>query len=327
MTGEPLVSVVVPTRGAPVLEECLAALAAQSFERLEVVVVADGVPAPDAPGARLVALPERMGFAAAVNAGVAAAAGSVVAILNDDAFVRSDWVAEGLACLERHPRAASVATKVVRSDDASVLDGCGDTLTRSLKAYRRGQGARDDGRYDREEEVFGASGTACLWRRAAFEALGGYDARFVAYYEDVDLAFRARLAGYEAWYAPWAVAAHRGGATSAGEAALFDGFYAARNRWAMIVKDAPRSWLVRRAPLLVAAEAASLARAAADGRLRLHVDAARSVLRERATWRTARAEVQRSRVSAPAELDRLLERAFPPLRASVARARRSGASV
>src|SRR5437762_2070376 len=80
------------------------------------------------------------------------------------------------------------------------------------------------------EQVFSASGTACLWRTSAFRALGGFDESFFAYYEDVDLGFRARLAGFECWYAPRAVALHEGGATTGADWAQFEALHAVRNR-------------------------------------------------------------------------------------------------
>jgi GT2 family glycosyltransferase len=315
----PLVSVVVPTAGrADALERCLDALGRQTCRRFEILVVADGGAAP-AVGARFaelrtLALAERRGFGAAVNAGAAAGRGRYLAVLNDDAEPEPAWLEELLRGAARHPRAAAVATKVLRRDDPSVLDGCGDALTQGLKAYRRGLGEVDRGQYDAEEQVFSASGTAALWRIDAFRALGGFDEAFLAYYEDVDLGLRARARGFECWYAPQARALHEGAGTASADWAAFESFHAVRNRWLAIAKTVPRAWILRKLHLVLAGEVLSLARALARGELRLMLRAYRDVLR------TRRGAAPSERI-AVAELRRLTERRLPPLRMSLWRLR------
>jgi GT2 family glycosyltransferase len=280
------VSVVVPTRGrVDALARCLSALAGQSLAPEQTIVVADGADPSTADLVRVdypgVTLLEREpgGFGAAVNAGAARTSTAWIAILNDDAVPRQSWLAELVACAERHPAAASIASKVVRAEDERVLDGCGDCLTYALKAYRRGLGERDSGQYEREEQVFSASGTACLWRADTFRALGGFDESFLAYYEDVDLGLRARLRRHECWYTPRAVAAHEGAATSRADWAAFESFHAVRNRWLMLARAIPRSWLLRLLPWIVAGELLSLARAVARRNVRLVLRAYADVIR------------------------------------------------
>jgi len=317
--NRPKVSVVVPTSGGrALLARCVASLGAQRFRDFETIVVdnASNTAADPVhrrlPDVRVIPLARDVGFAAAANAGARAAAGNYIAFLNDDVEADPSWLGELVACLERHPRAASVAPKVRRSDDIRELDGAGDGMTLALKAYRRGQGRRDDGRYDTEEQVFSASGTACLWRADVFRSLGEFDSSFFAYYEDVDLGFRARRAGYECWYAPRAVAVHRGSATAASRWREFESGYAVRNRWATIVKNAPARWVARHAHWIVAGEVLSLGRAAIAGdlglMLRAYVDVARSARAERAKRRLA---VGRPDVPY-AELMRTVTRRLPP---------------
>lgn len=324
--GQPRVSVVIPTSGGrALLGRCVASLRAQRFRDFETIVV-DNAPRAEAapvqrrlPDVQVVRLERDVGFAAAANAGARAAAGDLLAFLNDDVEVDPGWLAELVACLERHPHAASVAPKVLRSDDMRVLDGAGDGMTLALKAYRRGQGRRDDGSYEIEEQVFSASGTACLWRGEAFRSLGGFDGSFFAYYEDVDLGFRARRAGYECWYTPRAVAVHRGSATAAPRWREFESGYAVRNRWATIVKNAPVQWAARNAHWIVAGELLSLARAASAGDLglvlRAYADVARAAGALRAAHDLGRPDVPY------AELTRTVIRALPPPATSLWRLR------
>lgn len=321
MSTSPLVSVVIPSwNGLEFLDACLTSLARQRFDDFEVIVVDNASDDGSVdfmrqhfPTVRVLALLENLGFAGAVNAGARSARGTYIAVLNSDTEVDPEWLAELVACLERHPRAASIASKVLRLDDDAVLDGAGDSMTRSLKAYRRGWGEVDRGQYDTEDEVFSASGTACLWRADVFRELGGFDASFFAYYDDVDLGFRARLAGYESWYAPRAVVGHVGHGTSQLSWRAFESLHSVRNRWATIVKDAPASWLLRNWHRLLAGEVMSISRALVNGDLRLHIQAYGQAGRLLAGWRGERRQIQSQRSVGYEELRQVAKRSLPPL--------------
>lgn len=318
------VSVVVPNLdGASLLPHCLAALERQRFEDFEVVVVDNGsrdgsveLVRGRLPSARVVELGHNRGFAGGANAGAAAAAGRYLAFLNNDAEPRTDWLAELVACRERHRRAASVASKILRRDDPSVIDGAGDAMTRSLKAYRRGAGEPDGAPFDLDAQVFSASGTACLWDAAIFDSLGGFDESYFAYYEDVDLGFRARLAGYECWYAPRAVVIHVGAATARHVEGL-DHRYSVRNRWATVIKDAPGEWLVRNAHLVALGELLSWSRIAAAGDVRLLARELGRVVVGLPGLLRRRSETQRARTVSYAELASAAPEPFPPRRRSI----------
>lgn len=218
------VAAVVPTyEGAAWLERCLRSLDRQRRPFAAVVVVDDG--SRDAtvawlseawPDVRLVALARNHGFATAANRGVAAADDcDAVALVNNDVELAPDWLARTAAALEAEPRAAAVACKMVSSRQEGMLDDCGDVLRRDGTCEQRGQGWLDDGRWDTPGEVFGACAGAALYRRAPFVAAGGFEERFGAYLEDVDLALRLRLGGWRCLYEP-AVARHWSGGSAAG---------------------------------------------------------------------------------------------------------------
>jgi GT2 family glycosyltransferase len=233
-------AVVVAWQSAADLPACLAALDAQDHDELEVVVVdnasSDGTAALLAP---LVAAPRRhplrvrtnptnRGFAGGVNDGLARLAPDVGAVLlvNPDAVPAPDLVRWAVAALTADPRRGSVQPKVLRAvrspDGRRVIDTTGHVLTRARLLRNRGEGHLDVGQYDEPGEVFGVSGAVALHRRAMLDDVAWRhpDGRrevltedLFAYFDDVELDWRARVRGWTAWYEPAAVAVHvRGGA-------------------------------------------------------------------------------------------------------------------
>jgi GT2 family glycosyltransferase len=159
----------------------------------------------------VLASPENRGYTGGANAILRAAPDAdYVLLLNPDVRVRPDFCSELLRAAEAEPRAAIFAGKLVRPD--GMLDSTGVVARRSGRNEDRGTGTPDDGRFDRPEEVFGATGAAMLLRRSAMEELAVdgevFDEAFFLYHEDNDLSWRSRLAGWKALYVPTAVAEH-----------------------------------------------------------------------------------------------------------------------
>ncbi|MFQ5767536.1 MAG: glycosyltransferase family 2 protein [Acidobacteriota bacterium] len=173
----------------------------------------------DDPPFDLLLLPDNRGYAGGHNAGLRTGDEEFVQLLNPDVRLQPAFLGEALKTLERHGRAGAVTGKLLRADSSlhplpgPVLDSTGIIMTRSQRHLDRGAGQPDRGQYDTEEEVFGASGAAPLYRRAMLQdvaVLGEvFDEIFFAYREDADLAWRARLLGWSAFYTPRACAAHR----------------------------------------------------------------------------------------------------------------------
>ena len=160
----------------------------------------------------VLASPENRGYSGGANAILRAAPDAdYVLLLNPDVRVRPDFCSELLRAADADPRAAIFAGKLVRPDGRT-LDSTGVVARRSGRNEDRGTGTPDDGRFDRPEEVFGATGAAMLLRRTAMEevAVEGevFDEAFFLYHEDNDLSWRSRLAGWKALYVPTAVAEH-----------------------------------------------------------------------------------------------------------------------
>lgn len=223
----PLASVVVPTwNGAHLLDPCLRSLAAQTYPHVE-VIVADGA-STDAtaevvggwPGVRLLRLPRNRGFAGNVNAGLRAARGEVLLLLNNDAEAEPEWVGACVEALRDHPRAGSVASKMLYPD-GHTLNTVGDGLTRDGRPFQHGSGQPDGPAWCVPREVLGASGGAAAYRRAMLADVGLLDEWFFAYLEDLDLALRAQARGWGCRFEPAARVRHRGSATGGGPLASY----------------------------------------------------------------------------------------------------------
>jgi GT2 family glycosyltransferase len=172
---------------------------------------------------RVAELEHGAGFARAINAGIHYTEGDLVVFANSDLFVEPGYLDEMVSFFQRHPRAGCATGKILRYDAArqretDVIDTTGLTIGRNRRVADRGENERDVGQFEREEEVFGVSGAALVVRRVALRevaVVGEYlDESFHMYKEDVDLCWRLRLAGWECWYVPSAVAYH--GRTSHG---------------------------------------------------------------------------------------------------------------
>jgi GT2 family glycosyltransferase len=229
------VAVCIVTHGAAAdLPGCLAAvgaMAAASPRSLALVVVdcasRDGsleVARAEAPaGIPLIAvgLAENRGFAGGMNEAVARAESDWVLSLNADARPAPDYLERLLALVAAHPelRIGAVTGRLVRPPDPQNpgapcrLDACGMRLTPNWRHLDRGSGAVDHGQLATPERVFGATGAASLFRRAALldAAVEGevFDSFFHSFREDAELCFRLRERGWEVIYEPAATCEHR----------------------------------------------------------------------------------------------------------------------
>ncbi|MFQ6100835.1 MAG: glycosyltransferase family 2 protein [Anaerolineae bacterium] len=274
------VSVIIPTlNGAHHLSTCLESLRCQTYPHVEVIVADNGstdgsleLLARHYPEVRVLALGRNRGFAGACNAGMRAARGEIVVLLNNDTEANPRWVEEIVAAFRRHPEAGLVASKMLLFDQRDTFHTAGDFYRVSGIPGNRGVWQKDVGQYNREAYVFGACGGSAAYRKAMLEQVGLLDEDFFYSCEDVDLAWRAQLAGWRCIYAPRAVVYHRLSASGGGVTASFhDG----RNFIYLLAKDYPSDlwrthWrAILRAQLRITAEALRAWRgAAARARLR-----------------------------------------------------------
>jgi hypothetical protein len=265
-TGVTVSTIIVNHERRELLSMCLRSLEralARVDEETELLVVDNGSSDGSVelvrerfPDVALVTLPRNVGFAGGLAHGIAAARGEWIAVFNNDTTVEPDAVAVMLGAARRDSRVGSVAAQMRFADRRDVLNSAGLELDRlGISADRLvGSPVGDNG--DREPyEVFGATGGAAMFRTDMLEQVGGFDDTFFAFFEDVDLAWRARAHGWRALYAPGAVVYHHHSATARhGSPAKL--YFVGRNRIRTLAKNATAGMLLRNAPGMVLYEAA-----------------------------------------------------------------------
>jgi len=314
----PLVSVIVVNwNGKHLLETCLGALAAQTFQDFELIVVDNGSSDGSAewvalhyPGARLIRLEGNCGFSGGNNVGLRAARGEFVALLNNDVEAAPGWLEALLRTMAAHPEVGACDSKVFFYDRRDVLWAAGGEYTISGSVVHRGYRQRDgDGRYSTEADVFIAIASAALYRRTALEQVGLFDEDFFSGYEDVDLSFRLHAAGYRVLNAPRAVAFHRVSETARVNSEFYV-FHGQKNVLFTFLKNMPAPLLVKYLPLHLIYTLGSLAYFARQRRLRAALRGKLAVLRQWREIMRKRRAVQRLRTAPSPLLDGLMSRSW-----------------
>lgn len=284
----PLVSVIILTwNGRCFLADCLGSLAGQTLRDFEVILVDNGSIDGSAayvrevyPWVRLVELSENVGFAGGNNRGLKMAEGEFIVTLNNDTKADPRFLEELIQPALQDPGVGMVAAKMLNYFEPGRIDSVGVKAADNGMGYNIGVGERDLGQYDAPAEVFGPCAGAALYRRAMVDQVGFFDQEFFAYYEDLDLAWRGRLAGWRCVAAPRAVVLHVHSATS-GKMSPFTIYQVQRNKWFTIVKNWPLPLVLRRLPLILFFDLGALLLALLRGRgwaaLRARGDVLRSM--------------------------------------------------
>ena len=282
------ISVLIPTHSdAQLLRKSLPTLLDHPGE-IEIIVLNNN-PSQEATAAigphaddkrvRIIDMGWEAGFARAINRGIHESSGELVLFCNADLFPTSTYLSEIVAFFDVRPAAGAAIGKILRYDlDADaptdLIDTAGLVLTRQRRFMARGEGERDSGRYDGEREVFAVDGAALVARRTALDATafeGEYlDENFITHKEDHDISWRLRLAGWECWYVPSAVAFHARTTRGLGSTSYLSAirsFYrheqrksqcvqvnAMKNQWLMLIKYEDGVNFVRDLPFILARE-------------------------------------------------------------------------
>lgn len=172
-------------------------------------------------------------------------------LFNDDAWVEDDYLTPVLTAFS-DSKVGIVMPKVLRADDT--IDSTGDEYSIWGLAFPRGRDETDAGKYDQPQKIFAASGGAAILRRQLLEDIGLFDEDFFAYYEDIDLSFRAQLAGWDVRYEPSGTVRHDVGGTSS-KIPNFTTFHSLKNLPWLMIKNVPGKYLWAVWPRFVIAHA------------------------------------------------------------------------
>ena len=216
-------SVIIPNlNGAGWLRDSIESIWNQTERDFELIVIDNGSTDESLdiaksyegrPNYTLICNDRNTGFSHAVNQGIAIARGEYVVLFNNDAFAEPQWLAELIRTAEQDPKIFAVSSLMLRYYEPELADDAGDYVTLLGFACKRGDGLRA-ARYTKPCRVFSACGGAALYRKSILEEIGVFDELFFAYYEDVDLSWRANNFGYKNVYCPTARCRHICGATT-----------------------------------------------------------------------------------------------------------------
>ena len=251
-----MISIIITNyNGKRFLEECLSSIASQTFSDYETILVDNASRDGSVvfvkeryPWIRIIEKSENLGFAGGTNAGIREAKGEYILTLNNDTRLEPEFLEEMIAAIRTDEQVGMVAPKMLLMDGR--INATGMCISRSGAAWNRGMFEEDAGQYDLAERMIGACAGAALYRRELFDEIGLFDEDFFLYHEDVDLSFRAFLAGWDCLYWPEAVVWHVNSGTLGFESENCV-YYGNRNIIWFVVKSYPTWLLVSSLPWII----------------------------------------------------------------------------
>ncbi len=253
------VTVVIPNyNGIVYLKDCLDSLQGQTARDFPVLLIDNGSEDGSAdfveahyPQVTVRRFARNRGFSAAVNEGIRMTRTPYVILLNNDTVCEPEFVEALVAAMEAHPDCFSGASRMVQMAHPERMDDAGDYYCALGWAFACGKG-KPAARYGRQRYIFSACAGAAIYRMSVFGEIGLFDETYFAYLEDVDLAYRARIAGYRNLYIPEAAVRHVGSATSGSVYNEFKIRHSSRNSVYLVYKNMPWPQILLNLPFLAA---------------------------------------------------------------------------
>lgn len=229
----PLVSIIIPNyNGEKTIKDCLQSIYLLDYSKFEVILVDDAsmdnsisVIHEFSHRLRIIKNTVNRGFARTINRGIRESKGEVVVLLNMDTVVKKDWLSELVKVLISDERIAIVGSKILDPDDKTIQHAGGLIRDNALTVHI-GRGEIDNGQYNRIREVDYICGASLGFRKSLLRDIGYLEEDYSPlYYEDTDLAFRARKKGYKVVYVPDSILVHNENFSTGGLTAKFYYFY------------------------------------------------------------------------------------------------------
>lgn len=237
------------------IKECLDSLSSRRFLK-DIIVVDNGSNdgtfdflEKNFKDIRLLKIPENTGYAAGNNAGFRQSSSKYIAVLNPDTVVDQNWLSDLIVPLEKDPHISVVTSKILLYKKNNTINTCSNHSHFTGLDFCRGLDEPSSSFSD-TQEVGAVSGCAFAIRREIFEELGGFDPDFFLYLEDIDLSWRARLAGYKIMFVPTSIVYHKFRLS----VAPWKEFYLERNRYLMLLKNCSLKMLILISPALIVTE-------------------------------------------------------------------------
>lgn len=218
MTDKPSVSVVVLNyNGLHHLEECFGSLLNLGYpqDKVELILVDNAskknpaaLMAEKYPSVKVILNDVNYGFARGSDIGAEAATGEYVAFLNNDTRVHPDWLTRLVEAINEDEGLVCIGSRILNWE-GDAIDFIGAQLNFYGHGFQESFRSRDTDKYKEPREVLFACGGAMLIDRAVFLDVGGFDADYFAFFEDVDLGWRLWLFGYRVVLEPKAIVYHK----------------------------------------------------------------------------------------------------------------------
>ncbi len=257
--------IVVPNlNGKSDLPDCIDSLLKQHLEQFEILIVENGstdgsveiVDNLAKNNTNITGLYNKtnLGFAGGVNTGIRYALqndADYVLLFNNDAIADKGWAKNLVDYMIKNPKVGIAACKLLH-DDGKTIDSTGEGYSIWGLPYPRGRDEEVVDKYDNQKTIFAASGGASIYRAKLLRQIGLFDEDFFAYYEDVDISFRAQLAGWKVAYVPEAIAYHQQGVTSS-RIKGFTVYQTMKNLPLLLIKNVPKGLLGKVIPRFIIA--------------------------------------------------------------------------
>lgn len=184
------------------------------------------------------------------NIGCEVATGEYLVFLNNDTRISTEFLSELTNVLDNDSRIALAQGKLLSDADPSRIDSVGETMDVYGNPITLGAGEADTGQYSKITEILSASGSAFIVRKKVLDEVGLFDRKFHMGYEDMDLALRVRLRGYNVVFVPKAIVFHKRGATNLTEELKLEvRHHFVKNRLATLIKNYAVGNLIRTIPM------------------------------------------------------------------------------
>lgn len=251
--------VIVNWNGEQLLRECLSSLWKISYRNFEVIVVDNGshdgsisylrAQANVKKNLKVIEKKKNLGFAEGNNVGVKEAKGDLILFLNNDTIVEKNFLRILVDAINKDKKIGAIQPKIYNYPETEYLDSIGSYFINSGLLYHFGHNKKDQKKYSRASQVFSLKGACMLFKREVLDAVGVFDAKYFAYFEETDLCMRTWMEGYTIWYEPNAAIYHKGGQTAQRLPSSFVQYHSYKNRIFTYLKNFETATLIKVMPV------------------------------------------------------------------------------